>query len=124
MQHPNTSEKAMNENITTHTLKTWPESFEAIVTGVKRYEIRKADRPYSVGDHLLLQEWSPETETYSGRQVCVVVSYMTRGGEWGLPPDIVVMSITIEEKGAEKSPDDEEPSTFPRSLWEIPKYTT
>jgi hypothetical protein len=43
-----------------HDLKTWPEPFAAVLSGAKRAEVRKADRNYSVGDTLVLREWSPK----------------------------------------------------------------
>ncbi len=84
-----------------HDLKTWPEPFAAVVAGVKRYEIRSRDRDYHVGDTLLLLEWDPaatrrdwhEPKGYSGREHLVRVTYMTDGGQWGLPANMCVMSI-------------------------------
>lgn len=78
-----------------HVLKTWPEPFEAVRRDLKRYEIRKADRPFAVGDKLHLREWDPEAETYSGRGLLVTVTYLTPGGEWGLPADVCVMSLGL-----------------------------
>lgn len=42
-----------------HVLKTWPAPFAAVLSGEKRHEIRKADRPFAVGDVLQLREWDP-----------------------------------------------------------------
>lgn len=43
-----------------HELKIWPEFFKAVVDGRKRHELRKWDRPFCVGDLILLKEWDPE----------------------------------------------------------------
>ncbi len=60
-----------------HDLKTWPQFFEALVDDIKRFEIRKNDRNYQVGDKLRLREWKPDTEEYTGREVGRVVTYIT-----------------------------------------------
>jgi len=77
----------------THELKTWPEPFGAVVTGRKTHEVRKYDRNFIVGDELLLREYDPDTQTYSGRNCLVRVKYVTQGGTFGLPDDLCVMSI-------------------------------
>lgn len=45
--------------MTTHELKTWPDPFAAIVSGRKRFEYRRDDRGYAIGDSLRLREWTP-----------------------------------------------------------------
>ena len=52
----------------THALKTWPEYFKAIMEGKKAFELRKADRDFKSGDILLLQEWDPSSERYTGKE--------------------------------------------------------
>lgn len=79
--------------MTSHDLKTWPESFRATLLGHKKHEIRKADRNFKVGDELHLEEWDPETETYTGRTLRMYVSYLSSPGTWGLPKDVCVMSL-------------------------------
>lgn len=76
-----------------HELKTWPEPFEAVVQGLKGYEIRKADRDFTVGDVLYLREYDPSTKTYTGRHTFRLVTYMTPGGAFGLPSSLCVMSL-------------------------------
>ena len=49
-----------------HSLKTWPGLFKQVVNGSKQFEYRKDDRGFEVGDILLLQEWDPKTEAYTG----------------------------------------------------------
>lgn len=79
--------------MTTHELKTWPGAFQAILDGKKTYEIRVNDRDFQVGDNLHLREFDAEAGAYSGRELTVRVTYMTRGGEWGLPDNLCVMAI-------------------------------
>ena len=80
-----------------HYLKTWPEAFNAVWSGIKRYEIRKNDRHYECDDHLVLQEYFPEVDSFSGREIECVVTWMS-AGTWGLPADLCVMSIEITKK--------------------------
>jgi hypothetical protein len=92
----------------THELKTWPEPFQAVLDGRKRYEIRKNDRGYQVSDVLNLREWAIPTDPrfdqrgftgYTGRSLRVVVTYMTSGGEWGIPVGMCVMGIKPASEG-------------------------
>lgn len=87
----------MSEHV--HDLKTWPAPFEQVWSGHKSHEIRKADRNYKLWDALVLREWDPATQLYSGRWVRVEVTYITRGGEWDIPVGLVVMSIRMIVKG-------------------------
>lgn len=77
----------------THQLKTWPVPFRAVLSGKKRYEIRKNDRDFKVGDILVLNEYRPRSKKYTGSNCVMVVTYMTHGGEWGLPCDLCVLSL-------------------------------
>lgn len=65
-----------------HDLKTWPVFFTAITSGFKTFEIRKNDRDYNVGDFLLLQEWGPAQEAYTGRDILMEVTYVLHGGQF------------------------------------------
>lgn len=53
--------------------RTWPEYFEKILSGDKISDIRLADFDVDVGDKLVLEEWSPVTEEYTGRKIEKVV---------------------------------------------------
>jgi hypothetical protein len=77
-----------------HNLKCWPEYFDAIVSGSKRFEIRREDdRHFDVMDVLRLQDYDPKTKRYSGRECLVKVLYLVRGPECGIPAGMVVMSL-------------------------------
>lgn len=78
----------------THHLKTWPEPFEAVISGDKPYEIRKNDRGYAVGDILVLSEWLPASGELTGRRAVRRITYMTPGSAWGLPADLCVLGMT------------------------------
>ncbi len=58
-----------------HYLKTWPEFFRAVESGIKPFEIRINDRGYQVGDILHLQEFIPP-DTFTGREVVKEVTYI------------------------------------------------
>jgi hypothetical protein len=82
-----------------HELKTWPEPYDAVESGAKLHEIRVYDRPYCVGDTLRLRRWDPATKRYTGRETTRVITYITHGGEWGLPPMLAVLSIALPTTG-------------------------
>ncbi len=79
-----------------HDLKVWPKQFSAIMGDCKKYEIRVNDRDFREGDELMLQEWDPEIKSYTGRYLLTTVTYMTRGGEFGLPENLCVMSLQVQ----------------------------
>jgi ASC-1-like (ASCH) protein len=79
-----------------HELKTWPIYFQAVWRGDKTFEVRKNDRGLDHGDTLILREWDPYSQTYSGRAIEATVTYICK-----LPPplnDHVGMQIEIVEK--------------------------
>ena len=86
----------------THELKIWPEFFSQVRGGRMKFQIRRADRDYLVGDELLLREWDkavydrllsleheqPPEEVlerfsqaaYTGRELRVRVDYISLRG--------------------------------------------
>jgi len=56
--------------------KIWPEYFEAVASGKKKYELRLNDFEIKEGDTLLLEEWNPETKQYTGRKIEKRVAYV------------------------------------------------
>ena len=56
--------------------KIWPEYFQKILEGVKTYDLRLADFECEPGDILVLQEWDPQKEEYTGRVIEKKVTYI------------------------------------------------
>lgn len=75
-----------------HRVKSWPESFRAVITGRKRFEMRRDDRGYQQGDTIELQEFAPDLNQLelvrsggvpgrlTGRTALYVIGYVSRGG--------------------------------------------
>lgn len=59
-------------------MKSWPRLFEATLRGAKTHEVRKSrERDYQIGDLLRLQEFDPEVQQYTGRELVVRITYLT-----------------------------------------------
>lgn len=76
-----------------HDLKCWPKPFDAVERGDKRFEFRRDDRGFSIGDILVLRRWNPQTGDYTGRWLRKRVTYLARGPEFGIPLGYCVMSL-------------------------------
>ena len=86
----------------THELKCWTTFFTEIAEGRKRHDLRRtSDRNFQVGDHLLLREFDPLYERYTGREQLVRVSYITSANlpcalsKEALHPDFCILSIAL-----------------------------
>jgi len=66
--------------------------FQAIIDGRKTFELRQNDRSFKAGDILILEEYNPETESYTGRSCTKKVGFIIEG-EWGLAEGICCMSL-------------------------------
>lgn len=47
--------------------KSWPENFETLLSGKKKFDLRLADVEIKEGDMLILEEFDPKTQRYTGR---------------------------------------------------------
>ena len=88
-----------------HELKCWPSFFAAILDGSKTFEVRKNDRDFAVGDVLKLREWEPyafgewgtvRTGNYTKRECVRRVTYVLRGGEFGIEAGTVVLGLAMD----------------------------
>ncbi|MFH1098701.1 MAG: DUF3850 domain-containing protein [Candidatus Uhrbacteria bacterium] len=64
-----------------HEKKTWPQDFEAILDGQKTFDLRLADWKCEPGDTLVLREWDPDTEAYTGRIIEKEVTHILKTNE-------------------------------------------
>jgi len=77
----------------THNLKTDPEVFELVLSGIKNYEIRYNDRDFKVGDILLLREYDRTTTAFPDRFVKREVTDVLHGGQYGIEEGYVILSM-------------------------------
>ncbi len=61
--------------------KSWPDMFEAIAKGKKKFDLRLADENYKVGDILVLREFDPKKKEYTGRQIRRNITYIMKTKE-------------------------------------------
>lgn len=76
-----------------HQLKISSKYFDAVNEGIKKFEIRKDDRDYQVGDVVQFLEF--DDGKYSGRKSdTVVVVYVLRNAEkYGLKPGYCIIGF-------------------------------
>lgn len=73
-------------------LKIFPTYMQAIISGVKKFEVRK-DEQFHVGQMLLLKEWDAGAEEYTGNEVYALVTYVMKGGKFGIQEGYCVLGI-------------------------------
>lgn len=79
-------------NVNVHELKILQKYYKHVLSGEKKFEIRKDDRDYDVGDIILLREW--DGESYTGRQVYKRITYILRDAEkFGLKKGYCILSL-------------------------------
>lgn len=82
-----------------HEYKCYPTYFHAVWLGRKLFEVRRSrtdegDDDPEGGDTVMLREWDRETRQYTGRQIQVHVTYVMRGGRFGLADDHLIFGFT------------------------------
>lgn len=73
----------MNRMKHIHELKISPKYYDAVISNIKHFELRKDDRDYKVGDFIVLREY--ENGEYTGRETRFQIEYILRDcAEYGL----------------------------------------
>lgn len=78
---------------TKHTLKTINPYFEDVANDIKKFEIRKNDRNYKIGDCLELREFIAP-DTYTGRAIRADITYIVDNPEY-CKDGYVVLGIEV-----------------------------
>jgi uncharacterized protein DUF3850 len=86
-----------------HELKVWPPHFEHLLDQRKRFEVRRNDRRFAVGDEIKFKEWVPQQHGhgesyYTGRELWMRIRYILnprpdRDPDCGLVPGYVVLDL-------------------------------
>ncbi len=77
-----------------HVLKVWPEFYEVIKSHDKTFEVRKNDRDFKPGDGVMLLEYFPAEDRYSGREIRATVGYFMGGGKMGVEEGYCVIGLS------------------------------
>ncbi len=72
-----------------HELKLQQPFFDDVYYNRKKFEVRKNDRNYKVGDRLKLTEFPSENPRY----VLKDIEYILEGGQYGIEKDYVVLGL-------------------------------
>jgi histidine triad (HIT) family protein len=82
---------------TVHALKTAPPYYDAVLDGMKTFDIRTFDRPFKVGDSLVLCEYVEGR--YTGNATQRVITYVMDDPEYVLPGNVVlgIRPVTLGE---------------------------
>lgn len=86
-----------------HRLKSWPQFYWPAYAGAKRFEVRRNDRNFKVGDTVDLCEWEPVTGEYTGQEFTAEIVYLFEPGADpilpGIEPGFCVFGLESLEAG-------------------------
>lgn len=81
-----------------HALKCHPQYYQDVIKGNKLFELRKDDRPFKEFDTLVLQEYDPATEKYTGGEATFTITYILRDApKFGLKPGYCILQLKEKE---------------------------
>ena len=60
-----------------HHVKSWPQYFVRIKEGQRTHDLRRNDRDFQVGDTMVLAEFDPQAQNYTGQTCEVEITSMT-----------------------------------------------
>jgi hypothetical protein len=79
--------------------KTWPEEFALVLEGKKNFDLRVADFAIAEGDVLVLEEWDPMSESYTGRSIEKKVGFVKKFNldEYGQAAEVAAKGFFVIE---------------------------
>lgn len=87
-----------------HTIKCQQPYFNEVWLGHKKFELRRNDRNYQLGDLVYLQEWNEEKKEYNRYMIkCRITSLLENYA--GLENNFCIFGFDIEERITEELPD-------------------
>ncbi|MBS1939906.1 MAG: DUF3850 domain-containing protein [Bacteroidetes bacterium] len=86
---------AKKQAVVVHQLKVWPQYLDAILLHGKRFEVRRTDRPFAVGDKLLLRGWDPMEQAYTGHSCTCTITYILPGDQFGIEKGYAVLGFKL-----------------------------
>lgn len=90
--------KPNESRVVTHTLKCDAPFWDAVARGEKTFELRKNDRGFQRGDHLVLQRFADGQYSYrmgKAQDIHCTVTYVLSGQPW-LVDGYVALSIQVD----------------------------
>lgn len=105
--HPDAKKTpAGNMAVYDYEVKSWPWFFDEMCKGNKKHDMRdKSERPYTVGDRMLLREFDPRGAGYTGREAVAYITYITSNetpcamSSNALAKDAAILSVLVSELG-------------------------
>ena len=85
----------------THKLKITQPFFDDVKNGIKKFELRRNDRNFKVGDEVYLQEYDMVHHLFSGEEVYVKIIYVLEN-RIGLEDDFCIFGFEIYNNQFEK----------------------
>ena len=77
-----------------HIVKIDPEYFDDVVNKVKKFEVRKNDRNYKVGNIIELREFNRKRNEYTGRTITAEITYILDNEEY-VKENYVIFALEI-----------------------------
>jgi len=85
-----------------HELKIWPQYFRDVWAGRKTFEVRRKDRDYRYGDMLVLREFDPKANSYTGNQIVAEITYILDHQDFVLPGHVILGIKVLKRQEAQQ----------------------